>query len=152
MPDHWRQTTVYWKGCERKWTWPNLKTVLAFLWRIWGIQRKISNRIIRVPVKIWTGPPPPPVYKSIITAKAKLFGSVSLARVGLWWWNSVIQVKIESGMFCKVAPCSLVELYQRFGGTYCLQLRHQRASQEVTTKNSIDFVLCLSRAEIAQSV
>jgi hypothetical protein len=36
--------------------------------------------------------------------------------------------------FREVTPCSLVEVHQPFGGTYCLHLQGQRVSQVSNSK------------------
>jgi len=35
---------------------------------------------------------------------------------------------MKNTTFCDVTPCSLVEMYQRFGGTYCIHLQLRRVN------------------------
>jgi hypothetical protein len=41
---------------------------------------------------------------------------------GLWL------LRLDHTNFWDVTPCSLVELYERFGGTYCLRLQNRRVN------------------------
>jgi hypothetical protein len=41
----------------------------------------------------------------------------------------LIYFKVSMLVFCVVAPCGLVGIYQRFGGTYCLHIHGHTALQ-----------------------
>jgi hypothetical protein len=54
-----------------------------------------------------------------------------------WTWKNfnvielevLIWVALKIAVFSKVRPCSVVEVYQHFSGTYCLHLQGQKANQ-----------------------
>jgi hypothetical protein len=61
---------------------------------------------------------------------------------------TAVAVRFKFNIFWHEKPYSLVEVYQRFTGTYCFHLQDRRVSKHITVKNEESLMERLGHTEV----